>query len=133
MKVIDIKDPGKRAKRARIEMEKVGTDIGGVTFFKRSTGKVRSMAYRIGVKNPSFAKTPNGKGDKTGKGTHARKKRDADNLLMTVFDVNAVTHGRTVKTKRRYIVGRGAWKSIPLDTVIKVNSNGNKVLFKKYC
>jgi hypothetical protein len=45
------------------------------------------------------------------------------NVQMTVFDVNKV-----VRNKDNEIVGRGAWRTVPLENVERVVANGVEYL-----
>jgi len=102
-------------------------NIGSVWFMKKSNGELRKMTYRLHVINPSVAKKPNGLnvGDRIGsnikpiKRIDKKKDIDARNNNMTVFDCNAV-----VRDMMGNKIGRGAWKTIPLENVIRIKSNG---------
>lgn len=114
MNVITDTSKSVRAKKIKKAIQSAGDTIGSVTFVKRSDGSLRSMAFRLHCQNPSFAEKP------TGKGYHKAVKRDADNLQMTVLDVNHALHN-----KKGHIVGRGAWRTIPLENVLRVQVRGN--------
>ena len=110
MQVIRVKSDGQRIKLARKLIKSAGNNIGNLWFHKRSDGKLRKMSFRIGVTHPSYAKIP------TGKKLH----KDSDYNLITLFDTNAVNYNRA-GTK---MTGRGAWKSVPLDKIIRVSVGG---------
>lgn len=99
----------------RTIIEKAGNQIASVHFKKRSDGSIRKMAYRLHVKNPTVAKAPKGKINK--------KNIDKANSQMTVFDVN-----KTVRQNGE-IIGRGAWRTIPLENVLRVCIKGKEYLF----
>jgi hypothetical protein len=112
----------------RETIEKAGTTIGSVHFRKRSDGKLRKMAYRLHVKNPSFASAPNGLKEVGGKSLEhevshkvrvSRKIIDKKNNQMTVFDANKVIRG-----KDGAILGRGAYRCISLENVIRIANKG---------
>jgi hypothetical protein len=97
----------------RAKILEVGNKIGSVWFIKKSNGELRKMTYRLHVKNPSVAKKP------SGLNTGDRKEIDARNDNLTVFDCNAV-----VRDNSGNKIGRGAWKTIPLENVVRIKSNG---------
>ena len=103
-------------KEIRNVMELVGSRIGSVHFRKRKDGSLRKMSYRLHVKNPTVANPP--------KGTQ-HGGVDVLNAQMTVFDCNKVIH-----SKDGNIVGRGAWRTVPLETVERVVANGVTYLVK---
>lgn len=138
-----------------------GNTIGSVHFLKRKDGSLRKMSYRLHVTNPTTAKAPLGtshsgvdtsdtttnltdntvavsgvkaNGDKYiviqpsfGKGFGPnRKDVDAANDQMTVLDANKV-----VKDSGGNIIGRGAWRTIPLESVTQITVKGVKYIIKK--
>jgi hypothetical protein len=122
----------------RQQMEKAGDKIGGVWFIKKSTNKLRKLCYRLHCKNPSAAKKPIGislQSDKSllpnhsvvmgvnGKATikfkFNRKDIDERNEQITVLSTNDMTRDKEGK-----IIGRGAYKSIPLNRVVRIVNNG---------
>lgn len=56
----------------------------------------------------------------------ARKDVDLANDQMTVLDANKV-----VKDKTGEVVGRGAWRTIPLESVVQITVKGIKYIVKK--
>ena len=110
-KFIEAKTLPARLKKVRKVIESAGNKIGSVHFRKRSNGELRKMAYRLHVKNPSTATAP-----KTDSNT---KFKDKDNLQMTVLDVNKV-----VRDQDGNIIGRGAYRTIPLENVERVAVKG---------
>ena len=96
-------------------IESAGNKIGSVHFIKRSDGSLRKMSYRLHVTNPSIAKKPSGR-------DRNRTATNQTNNQMTVFDVNKAVR------KDGKVVGRGAWRTIPLETVTRIVAGG-----KKYC
>ena len=109
--VIDIPNLPQRIKKVRSIISSAGSKIASVHFNKRSNGKLRKMAYRLHVQNPTCAKAPIGNSN--------TKDKDKDNLQMTVFDVNKVN-----KDKDGNVIGRGAWRTIPLENVVRVCVDG---------
>ncbi len=102
-----------RIKKVRSLMESAGSKIAAVHFRKRSDGELRTMSYRLHVKKPSTAPAPKGN-----KGA-ATKIKDKDNLQMTVLDVNKV-----VRDKEGNIIGRGAYRTVPLENVERISVGG---------
>jgi hypothetical protein len=98
-------------KAVRQTLEKAGSQIGSVHFRKRSNGELRKMCYRLHVKKPSMASVPR-------KGTINKRQRDLENGQMTVFDVNKVIWKDGIK------VGRGAWRTVPLENVERICVSG---------
>lgn len=95
-------------------IESAGNKIGSVHFIKRSTGKLRKMSYRLHVTNPRYAKKPMGK----------KVIDDVANTQMTVFDTNKV-----IKDKETgEVIGRGAWRTIPLENVVRIAAGGKTYL-----
>ena len=113
MKVITIKSDKARVRKVKNLIESVGNKIGSVHFRKRSDGSLRKMCYRLHTKKPQYATSPSGKRFKK------RQALNSDNLQMTVFDVNKV-----VRDKKGKIAGRGAWRTIPLENVVRTCING---------
>jgi len=96
-------------------MELVGNKIGSVHFIKRGDGTLRKMSYRLHVTKPSVAKSPSGRTD--------RKTMDRLHDQMTVFDVNKVVRGINGE-----VIGRGAWRTVPLENVVRVAAAGKVYL-----
>lgn len=97
-------------------IESAETNIGAVTFRKRTNGEVRRMTYRLHVKDPKFAKKPTGQG-----------KIVSDSNLITVFDTNKV-----IRDANNVIIGRGAWRTIPLDSIMSITAAGKKYIVSDY-
>jgi hypothetical protein len=105
-----------RLKKIRKVMQSAGNTIGAVHFRKRSNGELRKMAYRLHVRKPSLAAAPKPKDD----GDKFRTiDKDKDNLQITVLDVNKV-----VRDKDGAILGRGAWRTVPLENVERIAVRG---------
>ena len=100
----------------RAKIEEAKNNIGSVWFVKKSNGELRKMTYRLHVNSPSVAKKP------SGLNTGNRKEIDARNNNMTVFDCNAV-----VRDDSGNKIGRGAWKTIPLNNVVRIKNNGRGI------
>jgi hypothetical protein len=97
-----------------------GNNIGSVHFIKRTDGKLRKMTYRLHVKNPSVASIPgSGKKDKKKKKVLDRKVINRANDQLTVLDTNKV-----VRDSSGEIIGRGSWRTIPLEGVVRVAHKG---------
>lgn len=113
MQVIKTKSRAARIMKIHKLITSVGNRIGSVHFRKRSDGSLRKMCYRLHVQNPSYAMKPNGK--------RMQKKvsKDADNLQMTVLDVNKIR-----RDKKGKISGRGDWRTIPLEKVERIKVQG---------
>lgn len=90
-------------------MNTAGTCIGSVSFIKRENGKLRRIAYRLHCSHPNYAPVPKGN----------RKAINKRNNLITVLDMNQPLYNR-----KGHIIGRGAWKSIPLDAVVRIKAGG---------
>jgi hypothetical protein len=106
----------------RAKILEAGSKIGSVHFYKRSTGELRKMCYRLHVTNPSVVKKPNEKSDDTIINIvdkYIRAATDNNNDQMTVYDVNKV-----VRDKNGNIIGRGDYRTIPLEQVVRIVSNG---------
>lgn len=127
-------------------IKQAGNTIGSVHFNKRSDGQLRKMSYRLHVKKPSVARAPKGDvKDDTGtklmdsvgsfqfnpngvtviKMRHNRKDIDLANNQMTILDCNKV-----VRDENGAVKGRGAWRTIPLETVTQVTVKGVKYVIK---
>ena len=113
MKVITLKSEKARVRRVRKLIESAGNKIGSVHFRKRSDGELRRMCYRLHTSAPTYATKP------SGKRFRQRAARDSDNNMMTVIDTNAV-----IRNKKGKIAGRGDWRTIPLENVVRVCVNG---------
>jgi len=101
--------------RVRELIKQAGTTIGSVEFTTRKNGKPRRMTYRLKVQNPKFAKKP-GEGKKTNKTAV-----DLKNNQMTVLDVNV-----NLRDDDGKIIGRGGWRTIPLERVTSIKNHGVK-------
>ena len=99
----------------RQKIELAGNLIGSVHFYKRSDNSLRKMSYRLHVKNPSTAKAPKEKNN----ATKFRKDFDNKNNQMTVLDANKV-----IKDIDGKVIGRGAYRCIPLENVVRISNNG---------
>jgi hypothetical protein len=130
-------------------IENAGNKIGSVHFNKRSNGELRKMSYRLHVQNPSVAAAPKGTNidyvcsvcGRSGqeiidecKGylkpvvkTPAKSKKDIDasNNQITVLDTNKVVR------KDGEILGRGAWRTVPLENVVRVRNGGTTYTIKR--
>jgi hypothetical protein len=81
-----------------------------------SYGKVRANGSRYVVVNPVGINKP----------VVNRKEIDLVNEQMTVLDVNKVVRDSSGK-----VIGRGAWRTIPLETVTQVTVKGVRYLIKR--
>ena len=123
-------------------IENAGTKIGSVYFTKRGDGKLRKMSYRLHVKNPSVAAAPKGTIQKcalcgrSGKDLTVmckeflkkKSKKDVDktNNQITVLDTNKVIW------KDGEVIGRGAWRTVPLENVVRVRNCGTTYVIKRF-
>ena len=117
MKVIVRKTEKARVRKVKDIILSAGNQIASVWFRKRSDGSLRKMAYRLHVANPTYASTPKSASFKK------RKAKDSDNQMLTVLDVNKVLRAKSGRRKGK-ICGRGAYRSIPLETVTRVCVKG---------
>ena len=106
----------KKIRKIRSLIGKLGNQIGAVTFKKRSTGELRKMTFRLHVSDPTYASKP--------KGTRDVKGINDSNDQITVFDCGVMRYG-----KKDRINGRGDWRTIPLENVMKLTVNGEKYRF----
>jgi hypothetical protein len=140
----------------REKIELAGNKIGSVHFNKRSNDELRKMSYRLHVVNPSTGKAPGTSskvimvkkslcmlcGEEEGNGkcllgpfreTLVPKKKvdkktvDKKNNQMTVYDANKV-----IRDKENEIIGRGAYRTVPLEKVIRIKNNGITYIIKQY-
>lgn len=100
-------------------MTKAGSKIASVHFTKRSDNTIRKMCYRLGVTNPKTAIAPKGK-------VPNKKKIDIANLQLTVYDVNKVVRNKDgdIEYDDNGKQKRGAWRTVPLENVIRVCVDG---------
>ena len=117
MRTVMLNNPPVETIKALIKS--AGTNIGSVHFYKKDDS-IRKMCYRLHVKNPSIAKF---KTDKNSKISKQKQKTDKANDLLTVYDVNKV-----VRDEEDNKIGRGAWRSINLNTVIRIVAAGVEYL-----
>jgi hypothetical protein len=110
-KVIKCKTLPARIKKVREVILSAGNTIGSVSFVKRSDNELRKMSFRLHVSNPSVAPKPS---------TDKKNKwKDKDNLQLTVLDANKV-----IRDKEGVIIGRGAYRTIPLENVERIAVRG---------
>jgi len=117
MEVIVCKTEKIRVKKAKSLILSAGNKFGSVHFRKRSDGEKRKLSFRLHAQRPTYATTP--KGDSL----TSRRDIDAANNMITVLDANKVVRARSGRRKG-LISGRGAYRSIPLETVSRVCVNG---------
>jgi hypothetical protein len=111
VKVLKFKALPARINKVRELLLSADHTIGGVEFIKRSNGELRKMTYRLHVDNPTVAPKP--------KGVRNTKKINTENLQLTVLDSNKV-----VRDDDGNILGRGAYRTIPLEGVQSVTVKG---------
>jgi hypothetical protein len=109
----------------------VGSKIGSVHFKKREDGSLRKMCYRLHVKNPSVVAKPKSFSETSSRtlqlGSVLQKSViDKANNQITVYDVNKV-----VRNKDGVIIGRGSYRTIPLEKVVRIVSNGCEYEIKR--
>jgi len=120
LKVIQISDERERVQAVKELIRSAGNKIGSVHFKKRSTGELRKMCYRLHTQKPAYATKPSGK-------RHiSRKAKDSEHQMMTVLDVNKV-----LRDKKGKIAGRGDWRTIPLENVVRVKVDGTIYRIRK--
>jgi len=107
MKELKISNVGRRVNKVRNLMRSVGNSFGSCWFYKRSDQKLRKMAYRLHVYNPTYVRKPNG------------GRNRADERLITVFDANTIRYNKSGR-----MCGRGGYKCIPLENVVRLKVNG---------
>ena len=123
-------------------IEKAGTTIGSVHFTKRGDGELRKMSYRLHVRKPSTAKTPKGIVKDTTSVFSSPSISSTGNVMklkwdkraidkahkqMTVLDANKV-----VRDDNGEVIGRGAWRTIPLENVLRVVNRGTEYIIEQY-
>lgn len=109
MKELKFKNTNQKVREIRKLIQSSGNKLFSIHFIARGTGQKRKMVCRKNVFNPQYASIPNGKK------AYDPKKYN----LLTVFDVNTLKYNR-----RDRLSGRGGWKSIPLDSVTRIKTNG---------
>jgi len=109
----------------RSKIEEAGNLIGSVHFYKREDNSLRKMSYRLHVRKPSIAKAPKEKDNSVSTKAN-RKAIDKKNNQMTVLDANKV-----VKNQEGKVIGRGAWRTIPLDKVIRISNKGTTYIIHR--
>ena len=119
-------------------MKKAGTKIGAVHFLKRKDGALRKMSYRLHVTNPTTAAKPVGlinknqtidgvdTGDTNIDLLKDRSSVDYSNSQMTVLDCAKVVYDAMGEIK-----GRGAWRTVPLETVTQITAGGVRYMIKR--
>ena len=110
-----------------------GSSIGSVHFYKRKSGELRKMAYRLDVTKPKYAKAPTGDGDRAGIGTVAIKDRDKKHNQLTVFDVNKIIRDKdgNIERDKDGKMKRGAYRMVPLDQVVQITIKGLRYVFNR--
>jgi len=112
---LSFKTPQEKVSKVRNLILSAGNKIGNVWFIKRSNGQKRRMSFRLRVAKPQYAKIPNSNKNASRK----HKKMNQAKNLITVFDTNSIRYDKYGKMN-----GRGNWKSIPLDGIIRIAVNG---------
>jgi len=117
MEIVKVKSLPARVKKVEKLLLSAGNQIGSVWFHRRTDGSLRKMAFRLHCTNPTYAPVPKGENFKK------RKAQDSDNMQMTVLDVNKVL--RASKGRRKGLIsGRGAYRTVPMENVIRIKVNG---------
>jgi len=131
------------------KIEDAGTTIGSVHFIKRTNGKLRKMSYRLHVQNPTVASKPKGlkKSDRVcmscglpygdclvgpfksicRSNSVNKKVIDKNNDQITVLDANSV-----VRDKDGLVLGRGQWRTVPLENVVRIRNKGTTYIINKF-
>lgn len=110
MEIVETRNKREKVSIVRSLIKSAGTKIGSVHFIARGTGKLRKMSYRLKVSHPQYEKVPTGQKSRV---------KNYDRSLMTVFDVNCIRYNTRGKMN-----GRGGYKSIPLDSVVRIKVDG---------
>jgi hypothetical protein len=113
MQVIETKSKREKVRRVKKLMESVGENFGSVWFLRRKDGTLRKMAYKLHVQHPTYAKEP------TSEKFLYKKAMDSEKSLITVFDTNFCRYNN-----KNRLCGRGSYKSVPLDNVIRLKVGG---------
>ena len=113
MQVIETKSKREKVRKVSALMNSIGNQIGSVWFHKRSNGELRKIAFRNHVTKPQYEKEP------TGEKFLYKKAKDAEKDLRTIFDCNVLRYNNKGK-----LCGRGAYKSLPLDGVVRLKVGG---------
>lgn len=113
MKVIKCKNAREKVRMVKKLMNSVGNQIGSVWFYKRSDGSLRKIAYRIHVTHPTYEKEP------TSEKFLYKKAKDSEKNLITIFDTNFIR-----RNNKKRICGRGGYKSVGLDNVVRLKVGG---------
>ena len=95
-----------------------GVKFGNVWFYKREDGSLRKMCFKLHCANPKHSKKPNS--------FDANYSQRKDSQNITVYDVNKVN-----KDALTGKVTRGAYRSIPLDRVVRIVSDGTIYLINR--
>ena len=113
MQVIKSKNTADKVRKVRKLMLSTGDLFGSVWSYKRSTGLLKKMAYRLRVQEPTYAPKP------TGEKVLYKKAKDAEKNLITVFDTNMIR-----ENNKHRMCGRGGYKSVPVDQVVRLKVGG---------
>jgi len=113
MNIVKYVDKRVKVQSVKELIESAGNRIFSVWFVKRSDGSKKKMSCRRKVRSPSYSKAP------SGKISYKRKLQDKANNLITVFDCNCLKYNKQDKLN-----GRGSFKSIPLDGIVRLKING---------
>lgn len=110
MKEIKFKNMQSKVKKVKSLIESAGNQLFSVHFITRGDGTKRKMVARRHVSHPQYASVPSGK----------KRYNPKKHNLLTCFDVNSLRYNR----RNGKLNGRGAWKSIPLDSVTRIRTGG---------
>jgi len=113
MQVIETKSKREKVRKVKSLMNSVGDNFGSVWFIRRKDGALRKMAYKLHVQHPTYAKEP------TSDKFLYKKAMDSERDLMTVFDTNVIRYNN-----KNRMAGRGSYKSVPLDGVVRLQVGG---------
>ena len=116
----EIVEFNKTPDRVRQIIESAGTHLASVHFIKRSTGELRKMSYRLHVTNPSYAQKP------MGNKVREHKAKDEANDQISVFSNNEI-----IRDEDGNKIGRGDWRTIPLENVKQVTVKGKRYVFRR--
>jgi len=111
MKVLKVKGRAK-IRKVKSLIKSAGNHLFAVSFIKRSNGKLRRMSCRLNVSKPQYAREP------TSKNFLYKKAKDAERDIITVFDANVIRYNKG------RMCGRGEYRSIGLESVIRLKVGG---------
>lgn len=115
----------------REKILKAGNKIGSVYFYRRSDNKLRKICYRLhsykSLKRNTECLTSSNRASHNNRSNRSNRRQvDMANNLITVLSTNDIK-----RDKLGNILGRGQYKSIPLDRIIRICVNGEITNFHR--